>query len=112
MTGATACGGSSGGPGGSSGASSGGPVTATSLAQGIGCPTADFGALSPDNPGMLASYAPITSKGTCSESPTQYAEFFVFKDTTARDHYLSYTKQTSYDVCLFGVEGPNWVAQA
>jgi hypothetical protein len=60
---------------------------------------------------MQASYAPITSKGICSESPTQYAEFFVFKDTTARDHYLSYTKQTSYDVCLFGVEGTNWVAQ-
>lgn len=88
-----------------------GPVTAASLAHGIGCPTADFGARPPNNPGMQASYAPITSKGICSESPTQYAEFFVFKDTTARDHYLSYTKQTSPSVCLLGLEGPNWVAE-
>ena len=35
--------------------------------------------------------------------------FFVFKNTTARDHYLSFMLRAS-TLCLFGVEGPNWVA--
>jgi hypothetical protein len=99
VTGASACGGSGGGP-----------VTATSLAQGLGCPSADFSAGTPGYPGMKASYAPITSTGSCSESPTRLAEFLVFKNTTARDHFLSYIQRVSPSVCLIGVEGTNWVA--
>jgi hypothetical protein len=34
----------------------------------------------------------------------------VFKNTTARDHFLSYIQQASPSVCLIGVEGANWVA--
>jgi hypothetical protein len=99
VAGASACGGSGGGP-----------VTATSLAQGIGCSSADFSAGVPGYAGMKASYAPITSTGSCSESPTRLAEFFVLKNTTARDNFLSYIQQSSPSVCLIGVEGTSWVA--
>jgi hypothetical protein len=37
--------------------------------------------------------------------------FLVFKNTTVRDHYLSYRQQTSRSVRLFGVQSLNWVAE-